>query len=183
MMVPLDEIQENQEGSGVRVAELVALDIKDIRNDAVGGTVIHVRQGKGDKDRMIPVRPEVRKVVDRYLNASHRSRNDTGALFLSEDRAMASRENWRLTTKTAGKLVREIADRADIKKRVSPHALRHTFAFVSYLHGRNPLAIQKLLGHASLNTTMRYLAHLDDLDLRSTIPAVLCGGRATRKVA
>lgn len=168
-------------GSGVRVAELVALDIRDVRNDASGGTVLHVRQGKGDKDRMIPVLVQVRRVIDRYLDVSHRTRNDLGPLFLAEDRAMGARKNWRLTTKSAGRLVREIAELAGIQKRVSPHALRHTFAFVSYLHKKNPVAIQKLLGHASLNTTMRYLAHLDELDLRTTIPAVLCGGRNTRK--
>lgn len=170
-------------GSGVRVAELVALDIKDVRFDAGGGTVIHVRQGKGNKDRMIPVRKEVRQAVELYLKASGRTARDLGPLFTAEDRAINSRDVWRITTKSAGRLVREMAERADIKKRISPHALRHTFAYTSYMHRRNPMAIQKLLGHSSLNTTMRYLAHLDDLDLRDTISPALSGSRALRKAA
>ena len=68
-------------GSGVRVAELVALDIRDIRHDGADGTVIHVRQGKGGKDRMVPVRPEVRKAVEDYLAESMRKRGDAGPCF------------------------------------------------------------------------------------------------------
>ena len=107
-------------GSGVRVAELCAIDIKDIRTDASGGTTIHVRQGKGSKDRMIPVRPEVGKAVDAYLKATMRQRGDGGALFLPEDRAMGSRDTWRLTTKSASRTVKWLADQAGIKKRISP---------------------------------------------------------------
>ena len=161
----------------VRVAELCAIDIKDIRTDASGGTTIHVRQGKGSKDRMIPVRPEVGKAVDAYLKATMRQRGDGGALFLPEDRAMGSRDTWRLTTKSASRTVKWLADQAGIKKRISPHALRHTFAFTSYMYCRNLVAIQKLLGHATIATTQRYCAHLDDLDLRKATPASLVGGK------
>ena len=167
-------------GSGVRVAELVALDIKDVRTDASGGTTLHVRQGKGSKDRMIPVRPEVGKAVDAYLKSSCRKRGDGGPLFLSEDRAMGSRDSWRLTTKSASRTVKALAEMAGIKKRISPHALRHTFAFTSYMYCRNLVAIQKLLGHATIATTNRYVAHLDELDLRKAIPAGLVGARGPR---
>lgn len=167
-------------GSGVRVAELVALDIKDIRNDASGGVTIHVRQGKGGKDRMIPVRKEVRIAVENYLKATMRSRGDIGPLFLSEDRAMSGRDNWRLTTKSASRIVKALADRADIKKRISPHALRHTFAFTTYIYCRNLVAVQKLLGHATIATTQRYVSHLDDLDLRKATPAFLVGAKGPR---
>lgn len=167
-------------GSGVRVAELVNLDIRDIRTDAGGGTTIHVRQGKGSKDRMIPVRPEVGKAVDAYLKASCRQRNDVGPLFQSEDRAMGARDSWRLTTKSASRIVKATAEAAGIRKRISPHALRHTFAFTSYMYCRNLVAIQKLLGHATIATTQRYVAHLDDLDLRKATPAALVGCRGPR---
>lgn len=167
-------------GSGVRVAELVALDIKDIRTDAAGGTLIHVRQGKGSKDRMVPVRKEVGQAVDAYLKASSRKRGDGGPLFLSEDRAMGARDCWRLTTKSASRIVKALADMAGIRKRISPHALRHTFAFTSYMYCRNLVAIQKLLGHATIATTQRYVAHLDELDLRKATPASLVGARGPR---
>jgi len=167
-------------GSGVRVAELVALDIRDIRSDASGGTTLHVRQGKGSKDRLIPVRPEVGRAVDAYLKASHRQRGDGGPLFQSEDRAMGARDSWRLSTKSASRIVKALAESAGIRKRISPHALRHTFAFTSYMYCRNLVAIQKLLGHATIATTQRYVAHLDDLDLRCATPASLVGGRGPK---
>jgi len=168
-------------GSGVRVAELVSLDIRDIRHDGADGTIIHVRQGKGGKDRLIPVRPEVRKAVDDYLAESLRKRGDIGPLFLSEDRAMGSRDSWRLTTKSASRIVKACAELAGIEKRISPHALRHTFAFSCYLYCRNLVAVQKLLGHATINTTQRYVSHLDQLDLRKAIPAYLAGGKGPRQ--
>jgi integrase/recombinase XerD len=167
-------------GSGVRVAELVHLDIKDIRDDAGGGTVIHVRQGKGSKDRMIPVRPEVHQAVAAYLLSTGRKFGDIGPLFQSQDHAMGDRESWRLSTKTASKIIRECAEKAGIQKRITPHALRHTFAFGTYLHSRNLMAVMKLLGHTTIATTQRYVAHLDDLDLRKATPAFLVGAKGPR---
>lgn len=162
-------------GSGVRVAELVALDIKDIRHDGGEGHMVHVRQGKGSKDRLIPIRKEVSKGVDVYLEATGRRRNDLGPLFMSEDKAMSCRESWRLTTKSASRIVKLIAEQAGIKKRITPHALRHTFAFASYLYCKNLMAVSKLLGHSTINTTQRYISHLDQIDLRRAIPAFLGG--------
>lgn len=167
-------------GSGLRVAELCALDIRDIRQDGGDGTLIHVRQGKGSKDRMIPVRSEVRDAVEAYLKASGRKRGDMGPLFLSEDRAMGCRDHWRLTTRSASRIVKQIAEMAGIEKRISPHALRHTFAFGCYLYCRNLVAVQKLLGHSTISTTQRYVSHLDQLDLRKAIPAFLAGGRGPK---
>lgn len=167
-------------GSGVRVAELVALDVRDMRHDASGGLTIHVRQGKGGKDRMIPVRREVRKTVENYLEFSGRKRGDLGPLFMSEDRAMSCRESWRLSTKSASRIVRSAAEMAGITKRITPHALRHTFAFTTYLFCKNLVAVQKLLGHATIATTQRYVCHLDELDLRRAIPATLSGCRVQK---
>lgn len=167
-------------GSGVRVAELVNLNVRDIRNDASGGTMIHVRQGKGSKDRLIPVRKEVGKAVDAYLKATNRERNAHGPLFLAEDRAIGSKGEFRLTTRSATRVIKEAADRAGIKKRITPHCLRHTFAFSSYLYCRNLMAVSKLLGHATITTTQRYVSHLDQLELRNAIPAFLSGGKGPR---
>lgn len=167
-------------GSGARVAELVALDVKDIRTDAGGGTVIHIRQGKGGKDRLVPVRKEVGRGVEAYLKATDRDQHAEGPLFLAEDRAVGLKYGTRLTTRSASRVIREATDRAGIRKRITPHALRHTFAFSSYLYCRDLMAVQKLLGHATVATTMRYVAHLDQLELRKAIPAFLGGGKGPR---
>ena len=167
-------------GAGLRVSELVHLDSSDIHDDAGGGTIIHVRQGKGSKDRLMPVRKEVRASLEAYLKATGRKVGQRGELFQSEDRALASRDSWRLSTKTASKIVRTAVELAGIEKRVTPHALRHTFAFASYIYSHNIVAVQHLLGHATVATTMRYVSHLDKLQLRSAIPAYLGGGKGPR---
>ncbi|BDU72322.1 tyrosine-type recombinase/integrase [Mesoterricola silvestris] len=164
-------------GSGVRIAELCNLDVRDFLADAAGGCTVHVRQGKGGKDRMIPVRKEVRQAVDEYLESTGRRAGDAGALFLAEDRHQCG---WRLSTKTASKIIRDTADKAGIRKRITPHALRHTFADSTYLYSRNLVAVKDLLGHATIATTQRYVAHLDQLDLRKAIPAYLVGGIGPR---
>ena len=164
-------------GAGLRVSELVHVDIRDIYDDAGGGTVIHVRQGKGNKDRMMPVRAEVRQAIEDYLDATHRKMGDIGPLYMSQDRAMGDRDSWRLSTKTATKIIKAAVELAGIEKRVTPHALRHTFAFACYLYSKSPVAVQNLLGHSTINTTLRYINHLDRLDLRKSIPAYLGGGR------
>lgn len=85
-----------------------------------------------------------------------------------------------LIARSATRVIKEAADRAGIKKRITPHCLRHTFAFSSYLYCRNLMAVSKLLGHATISTTQRYVSHLDQLDLRNAIPAFLSGGKGPR---
>jgi len=82
-----------------------------------------------------------------------------------------------IPNKKTARIIKHLAEVADIKKRISPHALRHTFAFSSYLYCRNLMAVSKLLGHATITTTQRYVQHLDQLDLRKAIPAFLAGGK------
>jgi site-specific recombinase XerD len=164
----------------VRVSELVHVDVLDILDDAGGGTVIHVRQGKGNKDRLMPVRVEVRQAIEAYLTDSAREIGEAGPLFMSQDHAMGCRESWRLSTKTATKIIKTAVELADIKKHISPHALRHTFAFACYLYSKNIIAVQHLLGHSTVATTQRYVSHLDKLQLRSAIPAYLGGGKGPK---
>ena len=72
---------------------------------------------------------------------------------------MGDRESWRLSTKTATGIVKECAQRADIRKRITPHALRHTFASHLVMRGAAMKAVQELLGHATMEMTNRY-SHL-----------------------
>ena len=93
---------------------------------------------------------------------------------------MGDRDSWRLSTKTATRIIKECAEKAGIRKRVTPHALRHTFASATFMNSRNAVAVMKLLGHASMATTMRYIDHLIDSDLRNAAPAYLVGARGPR---
>jgi site-specific recombinase XerD len=159
-------------GAGLRAAELVALDVDDLHEDGDGETVLHIRAGKGRKDRVVPIRDDAARAVRRYLAASRRSLGDPGPLLLSEDRARRSPDR-RLSTRAVGYLVARLCERAEIDaKRISPHSIRHTYAIRALRHRATVPAVQKLLGHASVATTSRYLDHLELAELRAAVPTL-----------
>ena len=157
-------------GAGVRAAELTALDVRDL-HDTDDGLFLHVR-GKGRKTRDVPVTSTVRAALLGYLSSTGRALGDDGPLFRAHDRGARERGRPRLSTRAVGDLVATLARRAKLTgKRVTPHALRHTYA-IRYLKlaDKNVAALQKLLGHASLTVTQRYLDHLGLADLRAGLP-------------
>ncbi len=159
--------------AGLRASEVVGLDVGDLHEDAEGGLVIHVREGKGAKDRTLPVAPEVAQVLRHFLAATGRVMGDkqAGALFSRADRAG---KGGRLTARAVGMVLARVVKAAGIDgKRVTPHALRHSFALRQAREGMAPHEVQELLGHASLATTTLYLRHvaLDELREKLARPA------------
>ena len=71
-----------------------------------------------------------------------------------------------MTTARVWQVVKDAVKAAGISKRLSPHSLRHTFALGRLKAGASPVIVQKLMGHASIQTTQKYLDHLDLADLR-----------------
>jgi site-specific recombinase XerD len=161
-------------GAGLRVSEVTALDVSDIQDDGEG-TILHVRQGKGRKDRTVPVQPEVAAAIRGYLADTGRHMGGEGPLFYARDRGCNSpgRRSKRLSDRGIEYLINRYVDSADIKaKRVTPHSLRHSFALRILKAGGNLVAVQNLLGHASLATTQKYLDHLALGELRDSIPVL-----------
>lgn len=161
-------------GAGLRVAEVVGLDVSDLREDLAGGLSLYVRQGKGRKDRTVPIQPDVAKLLRGYLALTGRHMGGPGPLFLAEDRATRKAGTARrMTTRAVEKLVVKVATAAGIEaKHLTPHALRHTYALRALRHGGNVMAVGKLLGHASIATTQRYVDHLATAELREAVPAL-----------
>jgi len=131
--------------AGLRSAEAVALDLGDVDFEQ---ELVHVRQGKGAKDRVIPLGEEAAFLVARYLRDARPelARGANNALFLSA-------YGRRLDTSTLRRLVPH------------PHRLRHAFATHLLEGGADLRTIQELLGHASLSTTQMY-SHVDAKRLR-----------------
>jgi integrase/recombinase XerD len=159
-------------GSGLRVSELSALRLSDIRDDGEGGAVLRV-QGKGGKGRLVPLAASVLDAIDRYLASSERRRGkgQRGPLFLPEDRGAKTRTTAAITPRGVRMVIRDAAKAAGIVgKSVSPHALRHSFAVWGLRQGANIEQIRRLLGHSSIETTKRYLDHLELGELRRALP-------------
>ena len=131
-------------GAGLRVSELVALNVVDI--DMAAGT-LRVWRGKGGKDRVVPVGSAASAAVRAMLDEREAPHE---ALFLS-------RRKKRLSVRSAYEIIHREADRLGIGD-VHPHALRHSFATHLLANGADIRSIQEMLGHASLSTTQRYTA-------------------------
>lgn len=133
--------------SGLRVSELVGIDIKSM--DIVLGTLRVV--GKGDKERIVPVGKKAIEALTVYLKRRKEllKCNDTDALFLT-------RNGNRIYPREIQRIVRLYTQRSGIAKKTSPHSLRHTFATHLLDAGVDLRSIQEMLGHSSLSTTQRY---------------------------
>src|SRR5690606_8973996 len=147
------------------------LDLGDMGVDMEGRTVLTVRQGIGRKDRIVPVGPEVDKLLRTHVSATGRHHGADCRLVLATDRAAPHRKVAALSTRTLSRVVKQLAADAGIEaKRISPHALRHTFALRTLRSGANVVAVARLLGHANIATTQRYVDHLSASELRDAIP-------------
>jgi len=129
-------------GCGLRVSEIVNLKKSDF--DFCEG-LIHIKLSKGKKDRFVKI-PEILK--QELINYSNLNKQD---LFF------VSTRGGRLTTATIQKIIKNSAKKAGIKKNISPHTLRHSFATHLLDSGTDIRIIQKLLGHSNIRTTQIYL--------------------------
>lgn len=145
---------------GLRVSELVGLKLSGIFR--VEGFIRII--GKGDKERLVPFSPRALKEIDLYLP----DRNSLSIQPGHEDIVFLNRRGKMLTRNMVFILIRELAQAAGIKKTVSPHTFRHSFATHLVEGGADLRAVQEMLGHESITTTEIY-THLDREYLREAI--------------
>src|SRR5262245_27561608 len=143
-------------GTGLRREELCRLKVTDVDGQRM---VIHVRQGKGNKDRDVTLSPRLLEVLRVYW----KWRKPKTYLFPSPYRSRTDRP---IDSKTVWHAVRKAAQRAGIQKKVSPHLLRHSWATHLLERGTDLKTIQMLLGHFDLEATTIYL-HLSQRHLQS----------------
>lgn len=145
---------------GLRVSELVGLRISHIFRAEGFIRII----GKGDKERLVPVSQKALKEIDLYLP----DRNSLVIRPGQEDILFLNRRGGMLTRVMIFTIVRELAKVAGIRKSVSPHTFRHSFATHLVEGGADLRAVQEMLGHESIITTEIY-THLDREYLRDAI--------------
>ncbi|MDR2561392.1 MAG: tyrosine recombinase XerC [Holophagales bacterium] len=146
---------------GLRVSELTGLDFQDID---MRGRMMRV-VGKGNKERAVPFHDAAADALETYKTfraefVSSKKLPPTAALFINQ-------RGGRLTTTSVREFLSQALDDAAIRAKISPHALRHSFATHLLNKGMDLRAIQELLGHSSLSATQRY-THLNFDQLAKT---------------
>lgn len=148
-------------GCGLRVSELITLRLSDL---FFTEGFIKVT-GKGDKQRFVPIGAHTQKYIEIY-------KNDVRVHLKIEkqfrDTLFLNRRGKQLTRAMIFTIVKQLTEKAGIRKNISPHTFRHSFATHLLENGANLRAIQQMLGHESITTTEIYL-HLDRTHLREVI--------------
>jgi integrase/recombinase XerD len=135
--------------TGLRVTELVSLAVLDL---SLSDGVVRVVQGKGGKDRLVPLGQEAAHWVDLYLKTARPAllrQRTSAALFVTGRGTAMTRQSFWL-------LIKKYAIRAGLTTPLSPHVLRHAFATHLLNHGADLRVVQLLLGHADISTTQIY---------------------------
>ncbi|MCK7637131.1 site-specific tyrosine recombinase XerD [Corynebacterium pygosceleis] len=148
-------------GTGARISEITSLLVDDApRTTTDGSMTMLVLTGKGDVQRMVPVgEPAIRAVGDWLVRGRPAlSRGRSHALLLN-------RRGGPLSRQSAWRIIRDAAERAGIRSKISPHTLRHSYATHLLQGGANIRVVQELLGHASVTTTQIY-THVTPENLR-----------------
>ena len=154
-------ILETLYGSGLRVSELINLKLSDIHYD----DKLLLIQGKGNKQRLVPLgsisESKVSNYVNNYRILKKVKKNSNDIVFLN-------RNGKKLTRAMIFNIVKEAQNKSNIKKTVSPHTFRHSFATHLLENGADLRSIQIMMGHENITTTEVY-THLDTKHLSKTL--------------
>ena len=154
-------ILETLYGSGLRVTELIDLKISDLYFKEKIIRVI----GKGNKQRLVPLGDYAKQYIRHYLKEI---RVHTKIASGSEDVVFLNRNGKQMTRNMVFLIVQKLGEKAGIKKSMSPHTLRHSFATHLLENGADLRAIQLMMGHESITTTEIY-THVDTKFLTATL--------------
>ena len=142
--------------TGLRLAELIGLNLRDVSLPKRSLRVVR----KGQEEHSVPASEELVRILRPYMRA-RRQRAESRALFISLN-------NSRIGRSTIWHLIRNCVRQAGIRRRVSPHTLRHSFASALLIQGENLQTIRALLNHKSIATTSQYL-HLINKELHHAV--------------
>ncbi len=154
-------ILEVMYGCGLRVSEAISLKISNIY---INDEFIRII-GKGDKERLIPISQSIIKTLNLYIEGERKTQKInpkyTDTLFINRRGSSLSRQMIFL-------IIKDLAEKAGIKKNIGPHTIRHSFATHLLEGGADLRAVQQMLGHSSISTTEIY-THISDQYLKEVI--------------
>jgi integrase/recombinase XerD len=146
---------------GLRVSEMIALKISDLFFEEGFIRVI----GKGSKQRFVPVNDHIINLIDNYRSLV---RSGIPVQKQFEDTLFLNRRGRQISRNMVFMILKELVQKAGVKKKVSPHTLRHSFATHLLQNGADLRAIQQMLGHESITTTEIYM-HVDRAYLKKVM--------------
>jgi integrase/recombinase XerC len=152
-------IMETLYSTGIRVSELVALNMDDI--DFLG-EVVHIR-GKGKKERIAPIGSSALQVIQHYME--YRNKRAQNNVNFDSKVLFVNKHGKRLSTRSVRRKMDKYLKMAGLDPAISPHTLRHSFATHMLNNGADLRSVQELLGHQSLSTTQVY-THLTTSKLK-----------------
>ena len=154
-------ILETMYSCGLRVSELITIKISDLFFDEGFIRVI----GKGNKQRFVPIHYKAQKYILSYIKDIRTHINPVKGF---EDTIFLNRRGKGLTRQMVFVILKDLAIKINLKKKISPHTLRHSFATHLLKNGADLRAIQQMLGHESITTTEIYV-HLDKSYLKEVV--------------
>ena len=158
--------------TGIRLGELLSLRVGDLREQG-RERYIKVR-GKGSRDRLVPMFPELYKRLKRYADHGRPDGAVSDRIFLTTRRSHKTGDYEAVQPRSIENAITAIGQAAKVERsKAHPHAFRHSFATWCLRRNMNPLQLQDILGHADLTMISTVYAHLDRSDAHSALMAVL----------
>lgn len=154
-------ILETLYSCGLRVSEIITLKISDLFFEEGFIRVL----GKGNKERFVPIHSRAQQLIDLYIKTD---RNKIEPQKGFEDTIFLNRRGKGLTRQMIFIILKNLAEKIDLHKKISPHTFRHSFATHLLKNGADLRAIQQMLGHESITTTEVYV-HLDRSFLKDVL--------------
>jgi site-specific recombinase XerD len=153
--------------SGIRLGELLGLRLGDLVEQG-RERYIKVR-GKGARERLVPLRPELFMRLRRYAERGRTAGSNGSRIFVTTRRSPKTGEYEPLAPRSVQNMLKWVAKGADIERAVHPHLFRHSYATWALRKGMNPLQLQRILGHADLSMISGVYSHLTPTDAYSAM--------------
>ena len=156
--------------TGIRVGELVGIRVSDL---VESGREHYIRVRGKTGSRQVPITPAMSRRLRQYIERIRQSDTSSERIFVSRRRSVRTGDYEPLTESGVQQLVRDLAEKAGIKKRVHPHLFRHSAATFMLQRGMDSVLVAQILGHSSLVMIQRVYQHLSDSDRHQALIAVL----------
>lgn len=158
--------------TGIRLGELLGLRVGDLREQ---GRERYIKvSGKGSRDRLVPLFPELFKRLKRYADHGRPENAVSDRIFLTTRRSRKTGDYEPVQPRSIENAITAIGEAAKVERsKTHPHAFRHSFATWCLRRGMNPMQLQDILGHADLTMISQVYKHLDQSDAHTAMMAVL----------